>query len=68
MNLADYFSETPKDIFGGCSICVNQFMSGNRFLSICSTLKFTANHTMIIDGNYRVIYLFYHINSNLPLC
>ena len=41
-NWTEYFSETPIDIFGGCSICVNQFMSGNQFEIICSTLKFTA--------------------------
>ena len=30
----EYFSENPIDIFGGCSIRVNQFMSGNRFESV----------------------------------
>ena len=33
-NRADYFSENPIDIFSWCSICVNQFMSGNSFESI----------------------------------
>ena len=41
-NRADYFRINPIDIFNGCSIRVNQFMSGNRFENICSALKFTA--------------------------
>ena len=39
-NWTDYFSENPIDLFSGCSICVNQLMSGNSFESICSALKF----------------------------
>ena len=31
MKWVDYFRKTPTDIFGGYSISVNQFMSGNSF-------------------------------------
>ena len=41
-NWAEYFSENHIDIFNGCSICVNQFLSGNRFEKTCFALKFTA--------------------------
>ena len=41
---SDYFSDILIEIFGGCLIRVNPFMSG-VFLSICSSLKFTANLT-----------------------
>ena len=40
-NQAEYFRKNNIDIFSGCSICVNQFMSGNHLENICSTLKFT---------------------------
>ena len=30
-NWAEYFRENAIDIFSGCSIHVNQFMSGNSF-------------------------------------
>ena len=35
----EYFSETSIYLFGGCSIGVNQFMSGNWFESICYALN-----------------------------
>ena len=35
---ADYFSENPIDIFSGCSIFVNQFMSGD-FLKMFAILS-----------------------------
>ena len=38
INWAGYFSDTPIDLFGSCSIFVNQFMSGNYFESIFSVL------------------------------
>ena len=47
-----YFSETPIDIFGGCSICVDQFMSGNIFENVCSDLKFTSNTLTPSKINY----------------
>ena len=40
-NQEEYFSKKPIDMFSGCSISINQFMSGNRFESICSDLNFT---------------------------
>ena len=40
-NWAEYFSENPIDIFSGCSICANQYISINSFESICSALNFT---------------------------
>ena len=40
-NGVEYYSKNPIDLFSGCSIRVNQFMSGNCFEYICSTIKFT---------------------------
>ena len=40
-NWTEYFSKNPIDIFSGCSIYVNQLLSGNSFEGICSALKFT---------------------------
>ena len=39
-NWANYFRKKTIDIFSECSIFVNQFMSGNNFESICSSIKF----------------------------
>ena len=51
-NWAEHFSENPMDLFIGCSIRVIQFMSANRFESICSALKFTNALPLTIDINF----------------
>ena len=52
-NQAEYFSKNPRDILSECSICINQFVSGNRFESICSALKFTSPPTEINFMKYE---------------
>ena len=42
-NREEYFSDTPIDLFGECSIFVELFISGSCFGSNCSDVKFTVN-------------------------
>ena len=42
-NQVEYFSETLIDISGNLYLFVNQYMSGNHFECICSSLRFTLN-------------------------
>ena len=50
-NRADYFIKNPIDIFSGCLICINQFMSGNHFGNICSAINFTYNPPLLFEIN-----------------
>ena len=73
-NGAEYFCETPIYLFGGCSIHLNQYMSENRFESICSALKFTSNlHPYFRDKLFEVQHMTntwnYHLQRVfIPFC
>ena len=41
-NQVECFGKNPIYICSGCSIHINQFMSGNCFEIICSALKFSS--------------------------
>ena len=49
MNLTGYFSENSVNIFCGCSIHADQFMSGNSFESIFYDINLTPPPQILIQ-------------------
>ena len=50
-NRAECFRNNAIDLFSGCSIFVNHFMSGNFFENICYAFNFTATPSLLFEIN-----------------